>query len=31
MYHLLELFNTLQGEGSTQGLPVTLLRFLGAI
>ncbi len=27
MYHLLELFNTLQGEGSTQGLPVTLLRF----
>jgi len=27
MYSLLELFNTLQGEGSTQGLPVTLIRF----
>jgi len=27
MYELLELFNTLQGEGSTQGLPVTLIRF----
>lgn len=27
MYNLLELFNTIQGEGSTQGLPVTLARF----
>lgn len=26
MYKLIELFNTLQGEGSTQGLPVTLIR-----
>jgi len=27
MYNLVELFNTIQGEGSTQGLPVTLIRF----
>lgn len=27
MYELIELFNTIQGEGSTQGLPVTLIRY----
>jgi organic radical activating enzyme len=27
IYNLIELFNTIQGEGSTQGLPVTLVRF----
>lgn len=26
-FQLLELFNTIQGEGSTQGMPVTLIRF----